>query len=385
LAAFVLAAMSAAGIFFLAGCGGKDNSISLEQFISQQQQIAARSVPATPVSEAEQLNRELGPVRIGPDDVISVAISSGDAKTILPLTEIRITSAGTATLPLIGPVQLASMTLEDAEKAIRNAYVPQYMVEALVLIKMVDPRMTKVVVLGAVGAPGLVSLPRGGRDVFHAIVAAGGGGTTTSTATAIGPGPASPGSMSMSAVANASGRVMLRRIRQGGRTQSFDLREPEGLRQVLTLDPLDDGDIITVEGGRPNSFFVGGLVMAPSRQDYPPGTRLTVLQAIAGAGGLNQYVFPRKGTLIRRMDGHDVHVRLDVERITDGEDPDVEMLAGDILWVPHTFRTRALEFFNRIFYLRAGAAADFQVFGSKLYGDASSTSTTTIITAPAGP
>jgi polysaccharide export outer membrane protein len=375
--------LSSAALVIAGGCSKSSRSITLDQYVLQQQAQAAKSTPSVAPPEAAQISRQMGPVRIGPDDVISVSVSSGDAKTILPLTEVRITTAGAAALPLVGSVQVAGLTLEEAEAAIRKTYVPTYMVEALVLVRMVEPRYTSVVVLGTVGAPGLVTLQRGNRDILHAIAGAGGptpsaGGVGATVAAA----PTSP--VSVTAVANASGRVNLRRIRQGGRSQTYDLREPEGLRQALMLEPLEDGDIVTVEGARPNAIFVYGLVVAPARQEYPPGPRVTILQAIAAAGGLHPYLFPSKGELIHRTDGQDVHVDLNLKKIIAGEAPDVELAAGDILWVPHTTGTRILNFFNQVLYFRAGAGADYEMYGSTLYGDARGTGTTTIITAPAG-
>lgn len=378
-ASVAAAAVALSAVLVLAGGCNKSKTITLDQFVAQQALLATKSTPPIGAPEGAQISKQMGSTRIGPDDVISVSVSSGDAKTILPLTEVRITSAGSASLPLVGPVQLSGMTLEEAEAALHKAYVPSYMVDAIILVRMIEPRYTSVVVLGTVGAPGLVSLQRGNRDILHAIAGAGGptaaaGGATLAAA------PSSP--VSLTYVANASGRVSLRRIRQGGRSQMFDLREPEGLRAALMIEPLEDGDIVTVEGARPNAIFVGGLVLAPARQEYPPGTRVTVLQALAGSGGLHPYLFPRKGELVRRLDGHDVHVELDLKRIASGDDPDVELAAGDILWVPHTFRTRVLNFFNQVIYFRAGAAADYQVYGSSLYGDAATTGTTTTFIVP---
>jgi protein involved in polysaccharide export with SLBB domain len=363
------------GLLAGGGCS-KSRTITLDQFVAEQRHLAERPTPTAAAPEAAMISREMGPVRIGPDDVISVSVSSGDAKTILPLSEVRITSAGMAALPLVGNTQLAGLTLQEAEAAVRKAYMPAYMVECLALVRMVEPRFTSVVVLGAVGAPGIVSLQRGNRDILHAIAGAEGPVPAAGGATAA----AAPGGVvSLAAVANASGRVTLQRIRQGGRAQLFDLRDPEGLRQALTLDPLDDGDIITVQGAQPNVIFVGGLVMSPSAQAYAPGTRVTVLQALAGAGGLHPYLFPRKGELIHRTaEGRDIHVDLDVKKISEGKAENVELAAGDILWVPHTTRTRILNFFNQIIYFRAGAAADAQVYYSKLYGDAAGTGTTPI-------
>ena len=38
------------------------------------------------------------------------------------------------------------------------------------------------------------------------------------------------------------------------------------------------------------------------------------------------------------MNGHDVHVKLDLDRIQRSEDPDITLAAGDVLWVPFTLQ-----------------------------------------------
>ena len=114
------------------------------------------------------------------------------------------------------------------------------------------------------------------------------------------------------------------------------------MQAALSLDPLENGDIVTVHAATPNTVFVGGLVNVPRPQMYPQGVEMTVLQAIAGAAGLRTDVTPREATLIRRMpDGTDAHVRLNLDRITRGQDPNLVLAAGDILWVPDTLETIA--------------------------------------------
>ena len=120
--------------------------------------------------------------------------------------------------------------------------------------------------------------------------------------------------------------------------------------------------MVTVEAAKPNTVFVGGLVMSSRPQDYPPGVRITVLQAIAASGGLRTDVLPTEATLIRRMaDGHDVHVKLDLDQITAGKEPNIALAAGDILWVPHTAATRIEEWVSRNIYFRAGASTALDV------------------------
>ena len=162
----------------------------------------------------------------------------------------------------------------------------------------------------------------------------------------------------------ASGRATLRRIRRPGVEATLDLTDPEGIKAALALNPLERGDVVTVHAATPNMVFVGGLVNTPRPQEYPPGVEMTVLQAIAAAGGLRTDITPREATLIRRMpDGGDTQVKLDLDRITTGEDENILLAAGDVLWVPYTVETRIQDFVNRNFFLRAGVSVNYSVSG----------------------
>jgi protein involved in polysaccharide export with SLBB domain len=155
----------------------------------------------------------------------------------------------------------------------------------------------------------------------------------------------------------------LKRIRSSEEV-SLNIYNPQDLKKAIAMTPLENGDIINVQAATPNIVFVGGLVNAPQAQSYPAGTQMTILQALAASGGLRSDLFPHEGTLIRRMpDGHDVQVKLDLDRIQNGKDANITLAAGDILWVPFTWDTRAEDWINRNIYLRAGASVNYNVSG----------------------
>ena len=130
------------------------------------------------------------------------------------------------------------------------------------------------------------------------------------------------------------------------------------------MDPLEAGDLVHVHAAPPNTIFVGGLVQVVGPQTYPAGTPVSILQAIAAAGGLRTDVAPREGTLIRRyVEGADLHVKLDLNRLACGRDPNIGLAPGDILWVPHTWDTRIQEFISRNIFFRAGVTASYNITG----------------------
>ena len=319
--------------------GCTDHRISLAEFLEMQQETR-EAEPTTQPAEIQQqaralIDRQLGPYRVGPADELLVTLTGTEEAAVLPPVPVRVDRRGQIDLPMVGAVRVADLELEDVEDAIKAAYVPKVYRSAVVHVSLMQPDTTNVLVHGAVTLPGLVRLRRTERNLLFAIVAAGGVSDL------------------------ASGRVTLHRIRRPDEDVTLDLTDPEELHAALALDPLEHGDIIHVEAATPNIIYAGGLLNAPRSQPYPPGTRVTVLQAIAAAGGLRTDVTPREATLIRRLaEGQDVHVKLDLDRLATGKDPNIVLAAGDILWVPETLETRVQDFVNRNFFIRAGVSAN---------------------------
>jgi len=280
------------------------------------------------------LQAQLSPYTPGPGDLLTVALVTLDLAAPSPSVQVRVDEQGNVKLPIIGSINVGGKPLEEIEALIRHAYTQGIYRDVTITVAVSEPALTAVMVRGAVTQPGMVALPRNRRNILFAIVRAGGVSEM------------------------ASGLVVLHRIRQGGESHTLNLYNVEDIRTALLLDPLEEGDVITVKPAAPNTVFVGGLVNNPHPQMYPPGAEITVLQAIAGANGLRTDVTPREGTLIRRAaDGQEVHVRLDLDRITRGIDPNIALAAGDILWIPETAETRVQDWINRNIFLRAGLSA----------------------------
>lgn len=330
-------------VLTLSGCETVDYRMSVSELQIMERQLSSEAVPEVADEQAlmaaeQMLDRSMGPYALGAGDVIGVTISGLGAEAPPVAIPVRVNRNGEVDLPTVGAVQVRGMELEDAELAIKSAFVPNVFQDASVHVTLNTPNATRVVVTGAVTTPGVVSVPRTESNVVFAINAAG-------------------GLMEMS-----SGKVTVRRVRRPTQEVVVDISDPHGLAAALALEPLQDGDLVRVHSAMPNMVFVGGLVNMPMPQTYPNGIRVTVLQALAGAGGLRQDVFPREATLVRRLsDGNDAHVRLDLERIKTGDDTNIELAAGDVLWVPHTVETRIQEFINQNIFLRAGVVMTYEV------------------------
>lgn len=323
----------------ITGCA-KDHRISMSEFLMMQQ------LPAQPDAETDtavetNLDAHIGPYRVGAGDDLSIELLGADGASLFPNpVNARIDRAGEIDLPVVGATPVGNLLLEDVEDAILEVYVPGVFREASCHVSLTSTRLTNVLVVGAVTAPGLIPLRRTERNMLFAIVGAGG-------------------------VSDASaGVATLRRVRRPEEEVTLDLRDPVQLQAALTMNPLEDGDIVSVRAAAANTVFVGGLVGSPVPQTYAPGTNVTILQALAAAGGLRTDVTPTEGTLIRRMpDGRDVHVKLDLDAIARGEAPNLLLAAGDILLVPPTWKTIVQDFINKNIFFRAGVSVNYSVSG----------------------
>ncbi|MBX3396307.1 MAG: polysaccharide biosynthesis/export family protein [Phycisphaerae bacterium] len=325
-----------------------DREISRKSRIAKA--IDVRNAAASPENAVPNQNhlREIydeyhRPYRAGPSDVLRVTlIGLTGVETLAEPTEIRarINRQGFITLPLVGQVKVGDLEIEDIERAIQDAYVPKFVASLGLSVEMHEHVTTDVVVVGAALLPGIVKLNRCQRDVLHAVVLAGG------------------------MTQDASGTIILQRIRNPREKVELNVRNTNHLKTALALDPLEAGDVITVVAAQPNTIFVGGLVNAPGPKEFPPGTTINALQALAAGGGIIEAVLPTEATIIRRMSsGEDVFVRVDLEKTKRGEDPNVELAAGDIFWVPETAGTRIMDFLNRTLFLRAGMTVSYNVTG----------------------
>lgn len=335
--------LTACCLIGLGAPGCHDPRISIYDFIEMQRTMmpASSRQPKVPVTEI-WTRRAFVAERVGPKDELSVELTglNGDP-TETHAFRVRVDRNGQIKLPEVGKVTVTNLELEDADEVIHDRFVPRIVKQIVVKTGILKAHTTDVLVKGAVATPGLVPLRRTELNLLYAVANAGGVSSL------------------------ASGRVSLKRLDEPETELTLNLHNPADLKTAFAIAPLESGDIVTVEAAPPNTIFVGGLVNAPGVQPYPPGTQVSLRQSLVAAGGVQDELYPSEATLIRRMsDGKDVQVRIDLERLRNGEDPDILLAAGDVFWVPHTFGTRTMDFINRNIFFRAGFTASYNVVGN---------------------
>jgi polysaccharide biosynthesis/export protein len=309
-------------IGMLPGCA--DTRISVHELAEREQSI----VTANPV-EVQPQNLgliELRPYQVGPGDVLNVAITGLPAEGQAPAAapgplHARVHPDGKISLPLVGPLQVAGLTLAGVEEAITTAYVPNYVKTISVFVELATAdEPTTVIVRGAAGTPGLVTLKNNQRNIMYAVTLAGGFGPT------------------------ASGRVRVQPIRPDQAEVVYNLADVNDVRRALLHPPLQSGDLLVVEADSISAVYVTGLVNVQGAIPVPPGSKLSLVRAIAHAGGLRDFLEPREATLWRKLpDGTDARVKLNIADMIALKEPDIDLQAGDVIDVPHTIETRARE------------------------------------------
>jgi len=115
-------------------------------------------------------------------------------------------------------------------------------------------------------------------------------------------------------------------------------RTPQELAKEITskLAALIGNPVVTVSLTQPNSsrFFVIGMVNNPG--GYPLTGRVTVLQALALAGGFKDFAKTDKILVIRSSSGAPTATPFNYKKIEDGSDlaQNVALRAGDTILVP---------------------------------------------------
>lgn len=249
--------------------------------------------------------------RIGPRDLIAVHVD--EDKTLDG--DHRVSETGFINMRLLGDVQVAGKTALEAAAQVRRLLIEKYMQKASVDVEVKEFRSRPISVIGAVKQPG--ALPFSGRwTLLEALTAVGG-------------------------LSEDHGSVVYvtRRPANGLDDQlTIDLEDlfARGVKEVNI--PLFPNDLVNVPGTITVTVYCLGEVKQPGALSFKSNERISLLAAIAHAGGLTDRASSR--ILIKRSNrsgGGDQEINVDFKRILAGKEPDVELKQGDVIVVKESF------------------------------------------------
>jgi polysaccharide export outer membrane protein len=271
---------------------------------------------------------------IGPGDSLEI----GEYHTPEFRSTVRVSAAGTVTLPMIGEVQLGGLDEHAAARAIEAALLAKGMLlHPLVTVLVTASAGQDVSVLGEVSRPGVYPY-----TVHHRLL------DLISAASGLAPG---------------AGRLVNVFNRSDPATPHAVVLDPNGTDTNSDHNPeLGPGD--TVQVSRAGLVYVVGDVMRPGGFPVDPVKGLTVVQALALAWGPTQNAATGKGLLIREQKGGRTLTALNVKRLLRGQDPDLPVQDGDILFVPDSL---AKNLVNRTMESAVQSAIGVAIYSGLVY------------------
>jgi len=286
-----------------AGAAAKTSAVFADTAAKESAAPAESGVPAAQSSSPAQL-------RIGGGDLLNISVYG------LPdfAQDVRVNSSGDAYLPLIGYVQLAGLTTDQAQAVIENRLREgEFVKSPHVTVFLKEYVNQSTTVTGEVNRPGVYPM-LGSRRLLEVLANA--GGLTT----------------------------------RAGKTVTITHRDhPEEPVKVtlpadLTKSPKDNIEIFpgdTVVVNRAGVVYVVGEVARPSGLVMDNYEKMTVMQAIALVGGTTSVAAMNNAKLIRTTASGRQEQELPLKKILYAKQADIDLKPDDIIFVPGSFGKKA--------------------------------------------
>jgi polysaccharide export outer membrane protein len=246
---------------------------------------------------------------IGPKDLLTISVFEVPELNIT----VRVSEDGTITLPLLGQIKVEGLSRFDLERKLARLLEKNYLKNAQVTIFIKEYQSKRVSVIGAVKSPGNYELI--GKQTLLQMLSTAGGLTE-----------------------EASDRIIVIRQYSDGRSKSLiiDLEELMLKGNPKLNIPIYPSDIINVPVERFSDIYVFGQVNNPGHIKMKKLSHLTLLRAIAQAGGFTDRA-RKSGVIIKRTeDGKEIKIKVNIKKILSGKKPDIILQPNDIIFVPES-------------------------------------------------
>jgi polysaccharide export outer membrane protein len=241
--------------------------------------------------------------RIGPKDLLEI--------TVFELPElnqtVRVSEDGSITLSLLGKVEVSGSTAQELETRLAQLLDQQFTKGAHVTVFIKEYQ--KISVIGAVGRPGMYELV-GPTTLIQALAQAGG------------------------LTALAMNEIFVYRTGPDGKQERIVIVLEDGNPETnIELKPKD---VLTVPIDQSLNVFVYGEVRTPGVIPYMSSKKITLLQAIAQAGGTTEWAKKSKVVIKRRDKRTDkeIKIKINLKKMISGKIADIVLMEGDVVIVP---------------------------------------------------
>jgi polysaccharide export outer membrane protein len=284
--------------------------------------VACASAQEPPVANAPPPSGYV----LGPDDQLLIRALEGLDISDKP---VLIGTNGDITLPLIGRVKAAGLTVEQLETEL-DSRLKVYVKDPQIAVTVTDFRSQPVSVFGAVTTPGVIQL-RGRKTLYEVLSMAGGPRETAGATISIvrlsdnGPIPL-PG-----ASPDPTGRYS---------TAELDMRQILDGKDPAANIEIKPHDVISVSQGNARMVYVVGDVQRSGAFNLGSQRTISVLSAVSLAGGLGRTSKPEHALIFRPAPDGQKHqeIAVNIKQILAGKAEDIGLRPEDILVVPTSSR-----------------------------------------------
>jgi polysaccharide export outer membrane protein len=249
---------------------------------------------------------------IGPEDLLEISVFG------LPEMNktVRVSAEGTIVLPLLRNIQAEGYTQKELEERIAHLLAEKYIQNPQVSIFIKEYKSKQVAILGAVEKPGFYELI-GKRTILDIIALAGG------------------------ISENAGKELLLIRKSSANKTDltyKINLEELFSKGNPVLNKTIQEGDVINIPIDKVMNIYVLGAVNNPGALAVKQSENITVLQAIAKAGGFSERAARTRVKIVRQLaSGKKSTIKINVKDIINGKKEDMLLQEGDVIVVPETF------------------------------------------------
>jgi len=248
--------------------------------------------------------------QIGAKDLLQISVFEVPELNIT----VRVSENGMISLPLLGEIRAEGLNRLQLEKELSTRLEKNYLKNAQVTIFIKEFMSKKISIMGAVRNPGQLDLI--GRQSLLQVISMAGGLS-----------------------GEASDTVVVFRQFKSGPGLSLTIKLDELLLKANPRYniPIFAGDIINVPGSQFLDIYVFGQVKNPGAVRMKKGSdEVTLLRAIAQAGGFTDRARRGKVQVTRSEGGSEKKINVDVKDILGGGRRDFVLQAFDVIFVPES-------------------------------------------------
>ncbi len=267
----------------------------------------------------------------------SYVLGSGDLLTVRALNvpeitdkPIRIDPDGNINFPMVGRIHAAGMTAEQLEAEIFNR-LKVYLNDPQVSVDVTEHKSQPVSVFGEVSSPGVHQLD--GRKTLIEILAMVGGVRPSAGPTIRITRRLEYGRIPLAGAADDSSAQFS--VAEVEIRPLIDAKSPD---KDIEIQPYD---VISVP--KAEMIYVGGDVAKVGSVNLTEARSISIMEALSSSGGVLKTSAPQKSRILRSVAGSAKRdqIPVDISKILNGQSEDVQLQAGDILFIPSSIKSKA--------------------------------------------